>query len=141
MAANQQRARHLLNEWDDTQKPALDKIVDGALALLHALDMARDELMLAADVAKVDAFACDTAGQAIDLVNLLIATQRRELDDCGGDPDEMSVCLNTLEDEYKRWSVRWNARKEARAPLFGDIRRLADQIEEADLRRSAPVVI
>lgn len=110
-SANAQRERHLLNEWDDTQKPALDRIIDRALDLLHALDMARADLMLADDIAKVDAFACDTSGQVIDLLNQLLATQRREMDDCGGDEDDMRIDLSALDDERKGWSTRWNARK------------------------------
>jgi hypothetical protein len=112
-SANAQRVRHLLNEWDDTQKPALDRIIDRALDLLHALDMARVDLMLADDIAKVDSFACDTAGQTIDLLNTLLATQRRELDACGGDEDDMRLDLSALEDEHMGWETRWNARRPA----------------------------
>jgi hypothetical protein len=112
-SANAQRSRFLLAEWRDAQKPALDKIIDGALDLLHALDAARVGLMLADDIKAVDAFACDTAGQTIDLLNRLLATQRRELDDCGGDEDDMRLDLSALEDEHMGWETRWNARRPA----------------------------
>lgn len=126
-AANRKRAAYLLDEWDDTQKPALERIEAAALAFLHSLDMARTDLLLAKDIEKVDALACDTAGQTLDLISDLMGTARRELEDHNGDVEEMRLDLSTLEEEHKKWAVRWDARK--KEPLFGDIRRLA--IKEA----------
>lgn len=124
-AANRKRAAYLLDEWDDTAKPALERIEAAALAFLHSLDMARVDLLLAKDIEKVDALACDTAGQTLDLIADLAATARREIEDCDGDVEEMRLDLSLLEDEHAKWSARWAARKPT--PLFGDIRRLSSK--------------
>jgi hypothetical protein len=121
-AGNRMRAGRLIEEWDDTQKPALERIKAAALAFLHSLDMARTDLLLAKDIEKVDSLACDTAGQTLDLIADLAGTARREIEDCDGDVEEMRLDLSLLKDEHAKWSVRWAARKPA--PLFGDIARL-----------------
>mgnify|MGYP003528554083 FL=1 len=110
-ASDAQRQSHLINDWYDTQKPAMEKIADATLDLLHALDMARLDLMMAADVAKVDAFACDVSGQALDLLSDLIGTQQRKLGECGGREDSLHLELSALNDEHKGWAVRWAFRK------------------------------
>lgn len=110
-AADARRSRDLINTWDDAQKPALDRIIDAALDYLHALDMARVDLMRAPDIKALDGVACDTAGRTIDLLRQLQATQARELDDVGGDLDQMRLDLSALEDEHAGWEARWDARR------------------------------
>lgn len=110
-AANVQRSKFLTDEWDDTVKPALEQIEKAALGFLHALDMARSEMMRADDIAALDALACDTAGGTIDVINHLIGTQRRELDDHDGDVEQMRLDLSVIEDEHKTWNARWEARR------------------------------
>jgi len=112
-AANAQRARFLLDEWDDAQKPALERIEEAAFFFLHALEMVRTDLMRAKDVEAVDALACDTAGRTIDLLHDLLGTQRRELDDCNGNVEEMRLDLSVLEEERAVWEARWAARRPA----------------------------
>ncbi len=109
--SNDQRARFLIDGWDDTTKPALDRIEAATLTYLHVLEMARAELMRADDVAAIDALACDTAGGTMDVINHLLATQRRELDDIGGNPDEMRLDLSALEEAHATLEKRWDARK------------------------------
>ncbi len=109
--SNEQRAKFLLDGWDDTTKPALEAIEKATLSLLHALDMARSDLMRANDIAAIDAFSCDVAGPAIDVLRALRASQCRELEDCDGNPSEMRLDLCEIEDEHNKWESRWNARK------------------------------
>lgn len=110
-AANAQRARFLIEEWHDTAKPALDRIELAALAFLDALGDLRLDLLRATDIQALDGLACDTAGQTIDLLNGLAAAQRRELDDHGGDPNEMTLDLSELEASHRVWERRWDARR------------------------------
>ena len=109
--ANARQARHLLNEWDDVQKPALERVEKAARDFLHALDMARAEQMFADEVKAIDAFACDTANGALNLLGTLIDRQRRELSDVGGDADQMYLVRDVLETERDTWEARWAARK------------------------------
>ena len=108
---NRNRARLIENEWDDTQKPALERIERATMDFLHALDMARTDLMLAKDIKAVDALACDTAAGTITLLNQLHTTQKRELDDCGTEPDTLTLDLSCLKEEHATWEARWDARK------------------------------
>jgi hypothetical protein len=117
-AANRRRSTYLLDEWDNAAKPALGRIEAAALAFLHSLDMTRADLLRAKDIEKVDALACDTAGQVLDLIADLAATARREIEDCDGDVEEMRLDLSLLEDEHKKWAVRWDARKPACAKVL-----------------------
>jgi hypothetical protein len=110
-ASNARRADQIIAEWDDAAKPALERIEKAAMGLLHALYMARTGLMAASDIKALDAFGCDVGGQTIDLLHQLTATQRREIDDCDGDPDALHLDLGGLEEEHKIWEARWNARK------------------------------
>lgn len=112
-AAAARRARFLIEEWEEVQKPTLEQIERAALGLLHALGEVRVDLMRADDIAAVDALACDTAGRTIDLLDDLLGTQRRELDDCGGDVEDMRLDLSMLNEEHARWELRWNARRPA----------------------------
>ena len=112
-AANAQRARYLLDEWDDVQRPALERIERAALGLLHALGEVRVDLLRAGDIATLDALACDTAGRTIDMLNDLLGTQRGELDECNGNVEDMRLDLSVLEEEHAAWEARWSARRTA----------------------------
>ena len=111
-AANAMRSRHLIAGWEDAQKPGLDRVIDAALALSRALDGTRYDLMRAKDIEALDAYACDTTGQAIDLLNSLLGTQRAELVDCDGDTDRMRLDISSIEEEHRIWEARWAARKD-----------------------------
>lgn len=108
-----QRRNHLLAEWDDVHKPALDWIETTACAFLHALDQARADLTFAADIKLIDAMGCDFGGLTLDLIASLAGTQRKELDDCGGDVEQMRIVTDVLEEEHALWTRRWNARRAA----------------------------
>lgn len=108
---NTQRIRFLREEWNDCQKPALDRIETAARTFLAALDGIRPGLNLAKDIEAVDALACDTGGRTLDLIAALTASQRREMDDAGGEPDEMQIVTEVLEEEHRMWEARWSARR------------------------------
>lgn len=109
--ANAHRARHLLATWQDDTKPALGQLEEATRAFLAALNNTRSELMWADDVKKVDALACDTASAVLDLLSDLTGSLRRELDDAGGDTDDMTLSVSVLSDERVEWEKRWRARR------------------------------
>lgn len=111
-AAYRERRRQIdvLDRWSNA-KEELDRIEVKARELLDALNDYRRSAHFAGDVAQIDAYACDVAGPAHDLLSNLHATHIKLADEAGLAADMLPLDLSDLSAAHDEWEARWAARK------------------------------
>lgn len=95
-ASARQTQSHLLSEWHDAQRPALNRYVAATLAALSAMDDLRASFMFACEIERHDRYACDTAAAARDFIGDTIGAIAKRLDYEGGDPGDIAIDSSEL---------------------------------------------
>ena len=106
-----QTQSHLLSEWHDAQRPALNRYAAATLAPLSAMDDLRASFMFACEIASHDRHACDTAAAALDFVGDTVGAIAKRLDREGGDPDAIAIDTSELCELHAHLKLRAEARR------------------------------
>ena len=110
-ASARQTQSHLLSEWHDAQRPALNRYVAATLATLSAMDDLRASYMFACEIERHDRYVCDTAAAARDFIGDTIGAIAKRLDYEGGDPDDIAIDTSELCELHAHLKFRVDARR------------------------------
>jgi len=106
-----QTQKHLLSEWHDAQRGALNRYVAATLATLSAMDDLRALFMFASEIKRHDRYACDAAAATIDFIGDTIGAIAKRLDYEGGDPNDIAIDTSKLCELHALLKLRADARR------------------------------